>query len=89
MKNAVKVVQGASLYVFARLTEAEKGMAQKASKLVKAAARVARPVLWPRKFRLRRFLRLTLFFILGKGLLPPSSRQRMNEQASVCRCGSY
>jgi hypothetical protein len=49
MKNAGKVVQGASLYVFARLTEAEKAMASAANKLVKAAARVVRPVLWPRR----------------------------------------
>jgi predicted transcriptional regulator len=49
MKNAGKVVQGASLYVFAKFTEAEKVMAQKAQKLVKAAAHVIRPVLWPRR----------------------------------------
>jgi predicted transcriptional regulator len=49
MKNAGKVVQGASLYVFAKFTEAEKAMAQKAKKLVKAAARVIRPALWPRR----------------------------------------
>jgi hypothetical protein len=30
MKNAAKIVQGASLYLFAQLTEAEKAMAQKA-----------------------------------------------------------
>jgi hypothetical protein len=47
MKNAKKVVQGASLYVFARLTEAEKDMAQKLRKLAKATARAVRPALWP------------------------------------------
>jgi hypothetical protein len=49
MKNAGKVVQGASLYVFAQLTEAEKAMASAAKTLVKAAARVIRPALWPRR----------------------------------------
>ena len=48
MRNAGKVVQAASLYVFARFNEAEKAMAKKASKLAKAAARAIRPVLWPR-----------------------------------------
>jgi hypothetical protein len=37
------------LYVFARLTEAEKAMASAAKTLVKAMARAVRPVLWPRK----------------------------------------
>jgi len=46
MKNAAKVVQGASLYVFGRITEAEKVMVQKAKALAKATARVIRPVLW-------------------------------------------
>ena len=49
MKNGAKVVQGATLYVFAQLTEAEKAMASAANKLVKAAARVIRPVLWSRR----------------------------------------
>ena len=50
MKNAKKVVQGASLYVFAKLTEAEQAMAQKMRSLAKATARAVRPpVLWPRK----------------------------------------
>jgi hypothetical protein len=49
MKNAAKVVQGASLYVFARLSEAELAMVQKAKALAKATARAVRPVLWSRR----------------------------------------
>ena len=49
MKNAAKVVQGASLYVFARMTEAEQAMARKLGKLAKATARAVRPMLWPRR----------------------------------------
>jgi predicted transcriptional regulator len=49
MRNAAKVVQGASLYVFAKLTEVEQKMVQKAKALAKATARAVRPVLWPRK----------------------------------------
>ena len=48
MRNAGKVVQGASLYVFAALTEAEKAMARAAGNLAKAAARAIRPPFWPR-----------------------------------------
>ena len=48
MRNAGKVVQGASLYVFAKFSEAEKTMAKAAGNLAKAAARAIRPVLWPR-----------------------------------------
>jgi len=48
MKNAKKVVQGASLYVFAKLTEAEQAMAQKMRKLAKATARAIRPPFWLR-----------------------------------------
>ena len=39
MRNAAKVVQGASLYVFGRITEAEQKMVQKAKALAKATAR--------------------------------------------------
>jgi len=46
MRNAAKVVQGASLYVFARITEAEQAMVTKAKALAKATARAIRPVLW-------------------------------------------
>jgi hypothetical protein len=42
------VVQGASLYVFGRITEAEQKMVQKAKALAKATARAIRPALWPR-----------------------------------------
>ena len=49
MRNAGKVVQGASLYVFARITEAEQKMVQKAKALAKATARAVRPVLWHRR----------------------------------------
>ena len=49
MRNAGKVVQGASLYVFAKITEAEKTMVRKAKALAKATARAVRPVLWPRR----------------------------------------
>ena len=49
MRNAGKVVQGASLYVFAKITEAEQTMVQKAKALAKATARAVRPVLWPRQ----------------------------------------
>ena len=48
MRNAGKVVQGASLYVFGRITEAEQKMVQKAKALAKATARAIRPVLWRR-----------------------------------------
>ena len=46
LRNAKKVVQGASLYVFGRITEAEQKMVQKAKALAKATARAVRPVLW-------------------------------------------
>ena len=36
MRNAAKVVQGASLYVFGRITEAEQKMVRKAKALAKA-----------------------------------------------------
>ena len=49
MKNAGRVVQGATLYVFAKITETELAMVQKAKALAKATARAVRPVLWPRK----------------------------------------
>ena len=49
MRNAGKVVQGATLYVFGRITEAEQNMVQKAKALAKATARAVRPVLWPRR----------------------------------------
>jgi hypothetical protein len=49
IRNAKKVVQGASLYVFGRITEAEQKMVQKAKALAKAAARAIRPMLWPRR----------------------------------------
>jgi hypothetical protein len=47
-RNAGKVVQRASLYVFAKFTEAEQAMVTKAKALAKATARAVRPVLWPR-----------------------------------------
>ena len=49
MRNAGKVVQGATLYVFAKFSEVEKTMARKVGQLAKATARAIRPVLWPRK----------------------------------------
>jgi hypothetical protein len=49
MRNAGKVVQAASLYVFAKLTEAEQAMGQKLRTLAKATARAIWPVLWPRR----------------------------------------
>ncbi len=49
MKNAGKVVQGATLYVFAKITEAEKTMVRKVGQLAKATARAIRPALWPRR----------------------------------------
>ena len=49
MRNAAKVVQGASLYVFGRITEAEKTMVRKVGQLAKATARAIRPALWPRR----------------------------------------
>ena len=59
MRNAAKLVQGASLYVFGRITEAEQNMVQKAKALAKATARAVRPMLWRSEFNLRRFLRRT------------------------------
>jgi len=49
MRNAGKVVQGATLYVFGRITEVEKTMVQKAKALAKATARAVRPALWLRR----------------------------------------
>jgi predicted transcriptional regulator len=49
MRRAGKVVQGATLYVFAKITEAEQAMARKVGQLAKATARVIGPVLWPRR----------------------------------------
>ena len=49
MRNAGKVVQGATLYVFAEITEVEKTMVRKVGQLAKATARAVRPVLWPRR----------------------------------------
>jgi predicted transcriptional regulator len=46
MRNGAKVVQGATLYAFAKITEAEQAMSQKAKALAKAAARAVRPVIW-------------------------------------------
>jgi hypothetical protein len=48
MRNAGKVVQGATLYVFSKITEAEKAMVRKVSRIAKATARAIRPKLWPR-----------------------------------------
>ena len=48
MRNAAKVVQGASLYVFAKFSEAEKTMAKAAGNLAKATARAIRPPFWLR-----------------------------------------
>lgn len=49
MKNGAKIVQGATLYVFAWATAAEQAMVRKARALAKATARAVRPVLWPRR----------------------------------------
>lgn len=49
MRAAGKIVQGASLYVFSRFTEAEQAMVQKAKALAKTTARAVRPMLWPRR----------------------------------------
>jgi len=49
MRNAGKVVQGATLYVFAKFSEVEKTMVRKVGQLAKATARAIRPVLWPRR----------------------------------------
>jgi predicted transcriptional regulator len=48
-RNGAKVVQRASLYVFAKITEAEQKMTQKAKALAKTVARAVRPALWPRR----------------------------------------
>jgi predicted transcriptional regulator len=74
MKNAGKVVQGATLYVFAKVTEAEQKMVQKAKALAKATARAVRPVLWPRKSSESQSARVpseNLIFISGKKGRPP------------------
>ncbi len=49
MRNAAKVVQGATLYVFAKITAAEQKMTRKLRTLAKTTARAIRPVLWPRR----------------------------------------
>ena len=48
MRNAGKVVQGATLYVFAKFSEVEKTMVRKVGQLAKATARAIRPALWSR-----------------------------------------
>jgi predicted transcriptional regulator len=85
MKNAGKIVQGATLYVFAQLTEAEKKMAAKASKLVKAAAAVIRPVLWPRKSSESQSARVpseNLFF-RSKRVEKPAPEVAAHDQAGI------
>jgi len=49
MRNVAKVVQGASLYLFAKITEAEQKMTQKLRTLAKTTARAIRPAFWPRR----------------------------------------
>jgi hypothetical protein len=83
MRNAVKVVQGASLYVFGKLTEAEQAMAKKAKALAKTAARAIRPVLWLRKSSGSQNARVpaeNLFFMPVKKVdtpIEPSKSERM------------
>ena len=71
MRNAGKVVQGATLYVFAKFSEVEKTMVRKVGQLAKATARAIRPVLWPRRpsesQSCARFLRRTCFLGLKAG----------------------
>ena len=82
MRNAKKVVQGATLYVFAKITEAEQKMAQKAKALAKATARVIRPILWPRRSSESHSARgpsENLILLSGKGGKPrlePSTHER-------------
>jgi hypothetical protein len=74
MKNARKVVQGASLYVFAKITEAEQKMVQKAKALAKATARAVRPVLWrgrPSESQSARVPAENLILFSGKREKPP------------------
>ena len=86
MRNAGKVVQGASLYVFAALTEAEKAMAKAAGNLAKAAARAIRPPFWLRsESQSARVPTENLFFTLENGENLPLSPQPLIGQASVCR----
>lgn len=80
MRNAAKVVQGASLYVFAKLTEAERAMSEKLRKLAKAAARAVRPALWPRsESQSARVPSENLILLSGKRRKPavePSNQER-------------
>jgi hypothetical protein len=85
MKNAAKVVQGASLYVFAKITEAELAMVQKALALAKATARVVRPVLWPRKSSESHSARVpseNLFF-RSKRMEKPAPDVSANDRAGI------
>jgi hypothetical protein len=85
MKNAGKVVQGATLYVFAKITETELAMVQKAKALAKATARVIRPVLWPRKSSESQSARVpseNLFF-RSKRVEKPSPDVSAHDRASI------
>ena len=92
MRNAGKVVQGASLYVFAKITEAEKTMAQKMRSAGEGyGARCPAPVLWPRQSSESQSAPVPAenpIFYSGKRAIYPWSRRRMNGQALVCKCGS-
>ena len=81
MRNVGKVVQGASLYVFGRITEAEQKMAQKAKALAKAAARAVGAVLRSRPSSESQPARVpaeNLIFISEKEGKPPSTQERAN-----------
>ena len=83
MRNAAKVVQGATLYVFAKITKAEHEMAQKAKALAKTAARAIRPAFWPRRPSESQNARVpaeNLFFMPVKKVdtpIEPSKSERM------------
>jgi hypothetical protein len=85
LRNAKKVVQGASLYVFGRITEAEQKMVQKAKALAKATARAVRPVLWrgrPSESQSARVPAENLILLSGKREKPPVAPSKQ-ERSSV------
>ena len=83
MRNAKKVVQGASLYVFAALTEAEKAMAKAAGNLAKAAARAIRPPFWLRPESQGARVPAENLLFRSKNRGKPAPEPSVNDRASV------
>jgi len=76
-------VQGATLYVFAKITEAEKAMVQKAKALAKATARAIRPVFWPRSESQSARVPSENLFFRSKRVEKPATDVSAHDRASV------